>query len=1061
MPPRLLRTAALLFALLAAPGASLLAQVGTTYLFTQGSRTFSTITGTSILSNQATFANDPSFGYGYDLAVTSATSIGFNFRFQGVPYTQFRASSSGLLIFGNPTVPDIRTNQLNAPQITAPIAAPFWEHQHVYDQNCVALTAGIRYELTGSAPDRVLTVQWRTGLVMSGSSYYSYTCPTTNTMYTYQVRLYEANNSIEFHYGGMYTGSLTSNASIGLAAGSNNFLSVTPGSPASTSSSSANNAVTMYTTPITSGTTYAFTPCGFELTGRTGPSDGGTASLANGDVFFQGFSLARGSAAVYTPFDIAVPGGVCPSRSYSAQIVGPAAADYAFTSSGTTTTSVSVAAGAAAQPLAIRFAPLGTGVRNATLMFTDAVTGATRTFTLAASATPRLRYIGNPADGGTSPVLDNDSLMLSIAVTRRQQQSFRPVTVENFNLAANFDASPQMVTATIDSAGGSSYQYKLVDPTTGALVDSYTKALAPGDTFAPRILFRATSAGKQVARLRITNPDGENRTLWLAATSAAPAGRFEIAGVSVINTAQFTTMATCAGEFATTLPMVVTNSGFGPLVLNGLDVYETDTLYQQGTPAYPLVRDGAVRPVASRAYGLFTTPGVAPLSANPVSFPVVIPEGGSRTLYLTFVADRPGKRWGRAYLRTNAQNVQGTDTAIAAMPGAVEGLVTFDLVGTGLGSQLAATPAGLKLRTATFGAVRVDDSVDVAIAIANAGACELRINRNKLRIFSGDVNEFRMINALPSATIDQGTGDYVLAPGAVDAITVRFKPSRPGTRMATLWLQTNDSTLHLPGLAERGAYYLDLTGRGLAGLDAHDLVLDPVVIGSSVAGAARLENSGTSIVGIASIEFLGGDAAEYSEDATRPWPTRPFTVLPGAKLELGVRLTPVGADGPRRTTLLLVTTGGDSVRLSVRGEAGTQTLVVSPSALFEDVTIAVGQSKRQTVMISNTGTLPLRITDIAITGADASSYRMGLLPRRDLDAGQTEYLELTYAPTAPGQTSAELVVTASNGTTASVTLGGTALKIRRDPIDPVMTGAPNAEGTPEARTRGGRPATLR
>jgi len=42
-----------------------------------------------------------------------------------------------------------------------------------------------------------------------------------------------------------------------------------------------------------------------------------------------------------------------------------------------------------------------------------------------------------------------------------------------------------------------------------------------------------------------------------------------------------------------------------------------------------------------------------------------------------------------------------------------------------------------------------------------------------------------------------------------------------------------------------------------------------------------------------------------------------------------------------------------------------------------------------------------------------------------------------------------------------VTLGGTALKIRRDPIDPVMTGAPNAEGTPEARTRGGRPATLR
>ncbi|HVK39345.1 MAG TPA: hypothetical protein VNA88_14810, partial [Candidatus Kapabacteria bacterium] len=110
---------------------------------------------------------------------------------------------------------------------------------------------------------------------------------------------------------------------------------------------------------------------------------------------------------------------------------------------------------------------------------------------------------------------------------------------------------------------------------------------------------------------------------------------------------------------------------------------------------------------------------------------------------------------------------------------------------------------------------------------------------------------------------------------------------------------------------------------------------------------------------------------------------------------------------------------------------------------------------------SNTGTLPVRITDVAITGADASSYRMGVLPRRDLEAGQTEYLEMTFAPTAPGQTSAELVVSASTGMSYTVTLGGTALKIRRDPIDPVMTGAPNADGTPEPARSGWRIPTLR
>jgi len=43
----------------------------------------------------------------------------------------------------------------------------------------------------------------------------------------------------------------------------------------------------------------------------------------------------------------------------------------------------------------------------------------------------------------------------------------------------------------------------------------------------------------------------------------------------------------------------------------------------------------------------------------------------------------------------------------------------------------------------------------------------------------------------------------------------------------------------------------------------------------------------------------------------------------------------------------------------------------------------------------------------------------------------------------------------------TVTLGGTALKIRRDPIDPAMTGAPNASGTPEAVQMGRKAPALR
>jgi hypothetical protein len=729
-------------------------------------------------------------------------------------------------------------------------------------------------------------------------------------------------------------------------------------------------------------------------------------------------------------------------------ITGPAAADYSFAATGTQSYSTSVTPGVPLIP-GIHFTPTRTGLRTATLTITNTLNGSQRSYTLAASGSARIRYIGNIAEGGTPGMVDGDSLMLNVSVLRRQQASFRPMTVENFNFVPNFSSAPVPVTVTIDSAGTFSYQYKLIHPVTGALVDTYTKLVAPGDTFSPRIMFRANSAGKQVARMVVTNPDNENRVFYLAATSSAPAGRFEITGQSVIGSVQFTSVTSCVGEAATVFPMVITNTGFGDLVVSGFDVYRTDTTYRQGTPTVALVRDGSLNVVPSGAYGLFSGPVTVPLSSNPSAMPIVVPQGQSRTVLLSFIPNGPGKRWARVFMRTNAQNFNGYDTAMT--PNVVEGMVNFDLVGTGIGSQLAANTSGLRLRTTVFPSTRVGDSVDVSIPIANSGACDLRINRGKLRIFSGDVNEFRLLTSLQTARIDATTGDYVLAPNTVDTLRVRFRPSRAGTRLATIWIQTNDSTIHLPGLTERGAYYLDLHGRGLAGLDGTELVLSPVAIGGSVDGVARLENSMNIAVGIDRIFFDGGDATEFT---SVNWPTPPSVVLPGQKLLLGVRLSPpVGTQaGIRRTTIVIVTSSGDTVRVPVRGEAGTQTLVVSPTSLFDNISIAVGQASRQTLMISNTGTLPVRINRIEITGVDSAAYRLGMMPRRDLEPGQTEYVEVTFVPTTIGQTTAQIEVDASNGQSYTVTLGGTALRIRRDPVDDRPTHTiPGQKDTPARR----------
>ncbi|MBC8144015.1 MAG: choice-of-anchor D domain-containing protein, partial [bacterium] len=406
-----------------------------------------------------------------------------------------------------------------------------------------------------------------------------------------------------------------------------------------------------------------------------------------------------------------------------------------------------------------------------------------------------------------------------------------------------------------------------------------------------------------------------------------------------------------------------------------------------------------------------------------------------------------------AFFRTTAENFTGVDTNVSIPATMTLGLLSFDFVGRSVGSKLASNAAGIALRPMSFPAVRIRDTLTRSIQIANSGACDLRISKANLRLFSGDVNEFKIMSALSNATVDAATDDYVMAPGQVDSIVIRFIPSRSGTRMVTVRLRTNDSTILIPGVGERGAYLLDVQGQGKAGLDPRDLVLSPVLIGSSSNGIAVLENSSTAVVEVSNIFFASGNAAEFLEDNIAAWPSRPAQVLPGAKLRLGVKLTPVGLAGDRRTQLHVVTTSNDTFRVNIRGEAGTQQLAVTPNNLFDDVSIPVGLTARRTVMISNNGTLPIRLDAPVLSGPDMASYRIGTLPRLDLPPGGTEYLEVTFAPTTQGPTTAQISISALGGTPQIVMLGGTALRARKDgnPTTTAMTGGDLVEvagGTP-------------
>jgi hypothetical protein len=980
------------------------------------------------------------------------TATGFNlpfsFKLDGTVYTRLSVSTNGLISFGSGNVAVTGSNSLTTTSTTQgqfPRIAAWWDQMYITGgarNYCSNRAPAIRWGVTGVAPNRVVIVDFRDIEVSSRSVAYS----------SWQVRIFESSNMIEFFYTDMNSLSCkntssrySTSASIGIAMSSSNFISATPSTAtASFSTSSVNNSINLNTTShrIPPGTIYRFAPCNISLSGNT--SEGGAPNMLAGDTLMATTTVQRGNVGTFQPFTINGSIAGCSTGSYALSITGPNAGDYALNA-----TSSSIAPGATVTPV-ITFTPSAIGVRRATLTVSDN-NGFVRSFPLAATGLTRSEWTGNLDQGGTPTLASGDSLMSAIEVRRLQSGSYTPISIRNINV--NPSASPMVVSLAIDSAGALSYQYSISGP---SLI-----ALGPGQSFTPTIVFDAMSVARQTARLTV-NVDGEVRVFTLSATSMAPGMEVTASG-GVVSAAKplFSNVQSCVGEQLTAIPVTITNNGTMPLDVREMAFYLTDTTDRQGTPMLPLLRtpQGAVTPL--RDYVLSDMPGSVPLASTAgVTTPFTLQAGAARTLYLTFAGHIPGKRFARVFIRTNAENVVGQDTNafdnIAIAPTQTGGLFTTDLLARGLGSRVASSIAGTPFSPLVFASTEVGDTSEAAFAIANTGACDLRINRNRLRIVSGDVNEIRLVSALRNAGFDQATGDYLLAPGAVDTIRLRFVPSRSGTRMATLLIQTNDSTIARPGLSERGSLYLDLSGRGLAALQGDELVLDPVVIGSSVAGVAVLENALNVPVSIASISFEGDDAAQFGEDAAAAWPARPFVVLAGEKLRLGVRLTPTGDVGQRRATLVLVTTGGDTVRVPIRGEAGTQTLVVSASSLFEDVTVAVGQTVRKPVIISNTGTLPVRISSVALAGPDAASYRLGLMPRMDLEAGQAEFLEVTYAPTTPGQTSATLVITAAGGQTYSVTLGGTALRIRRDPVDPVTTVARTDHGTPQLQA-GTRP----
>ncbi len=245
-------------------------------------------TATSFTSISGTGTNFPSWRNvnSTDDNLSNATPIGFNFWYDGNVRTQFRISTNGFITFNTASAAIgnglgaygyANANQFSTTNRTTQTLAPMYDDLVTVGNpgTLAGLNAAMKYQLTGTTPNRILTVEW-IGMEVFGN-------PGPNL--NFQVKLYELDSKIEFIYGTMTASTATYTYSLGINALT---LAATPTATQLITQQTHNTAAfsntvmnTLATVPATN-TTITFNQTCFTLpaiTGTTSVCVGGTTSL--------------------------------------------------------------------------------------------------------------------------------------------------------------------------------------------------------------------------------------------------------------------------------------------------------------------------------------------------------------------------------------------------------------------------------------------------------------------------------------------------------------------------------------------------------------------------------------------------------------------------------------------------------------------------------------------------------------------------------------------------------------------------------------------------------------
>jgi hypothetical protein len=275
-------------------------------------------------------------------------------------------------------------------------------------------------------------------------------------------------------------------------------------------------------------------------------------------------------------------------------------------------------------------------------------------------------------------------------------------------------------------------------------------------------------------------------------------------------------------------------------------------------------------------------------------------------------------------------------------------------------------------------------------------------------------------------TISDNSCAATLAASSECSFDVAFKPAAAGA--ATAAVTITDSA---------GTQTVTLAGFGVASTSSAVLLQSVLQFPKETVGftspnqAATFENTGNSPLTISSIVLGGTNPGDFTMSACST--TNPLAAY--SNCNVNVTFTPTAA-GARTATVTITYTGAAGspqvITLSGMGVATGQALEIGPAAIaFPPQVITTQSALEPYVLLTNTGTSPVTINSVALSGADAADFTLsnecplspGTLSQGPLNNTCNVYVSFT--PAAAGARTATLTVTDSAGSPTAIALTGT------------------------------------